>query len=82
MKMIMNEEQLRALFTHQIESIVSGDSMEGNISYEYRGHDAQRKPFWDVWGVVRTGNCEGQGGMSIFERTPHPGHYLGGESQG
>lgn len=68
--MLMNEEQLRALFVQQTESIVSGDSMEGNLQYEFRHRDASGEPVWEVTGAVRIGNLEGQGGMRIFEPTP------------
>lgn len=70
--MLMKKEKLAQLLRSLADSIESGDSLEGSVRYTI-----PRDPKIEelhVFGAVRTGNLEGQGGVTLLgeeEESPY-----------
>ena len=61
-------EELSTFFNNISDKIKSGDSFEGTITYSCMEPGLEQGQ-WEVNGVFRVGNCEGQGGTVILKKT-------------
>ncbi len=65
----MKRALFAALLRRIADGVESGDSAEGNIMYTFSESDPGEV---DVDVRVRTGNLDGQGGMTIINTMPNP----------
>lgn len=66
--MLMSKEKLQALLTELGFAVEQGDSLEGTISFSALDEHVPPGHF-EVTGIYRTGNSQGQGGSSIIEHS-------------
>ena len=82
--MLLSQEQLAAVFDDMAERMRERDSIEGNISYEFaeiKEVEGVRTTFFEVKGMYRQGNSDGQGGCRVFSPTNPPPHNRRAEDE-